>query len=466
MDKHRAPEQQRAEIEPLRTQFLPEADFTDEEIADLKFVAADCIYQLYMINQEALPVLRNAKAPGARARLDELANKRESAIVKSINELRRRLGDGRFALIDTLVRKSELPRIRTFAREQNSLATEWPSDCSDVSLSAHIWFDGSSLLGHAILSAPRGCASPTDGSAMQGNLEARMMADYQFAEGYGTLELWLFSPLLYYGPQTISADAYFWSMSGEFFPFDHVSETITVNPPEPPPSPTVTIQVEEGKQLGSNAFVLMGADQTTTNLTATGSPSGGTFQWSVGSKIGFQGPSTGQNVTIVGNSASTQAGDAWVSVTYTYMGVTAGASIRVTVRVPTVLLASNVSTLSAPPGYYGYITYVTYHVLDQNPLGNQNIEVEGIGVREVLQTVFSSTTVDWDPPDGVPRTVQTSSEGKIMDLLSAISTAELPTGFSATRTQAWTLSGYALSPQNTQTYGRTYAEISETRFSH
>ena len=121
------------------------------------------------------------------------------------------------------------------------------------------------------------------------------------------------------------------------------------NGPDPPQAsgqiavtPTITIQVESVKQTQTNnAFVLLGVNQNTTNLTANGSAPGGTYQWQVGPGLGFQGPSTGQNVSIVGTSPSTSGMDTYVSVTYSVAGASVSASIRVTVRVPTQFIAAN-----------------------------------------------------------------------------------------------------------------------------
>jgi hypothetical protein len=240
----------------------------------------------------------------------------------------------------------------------------------------------------------------------------------------------------------------------------------------PPPPPSVTIQVEEAKQgTGNSAFVLTGNDQSTTNLTGTGSPGGGTYQWAVGSGLAFQGPSTGQNITIIGTSASTSTGDTWVSAAYTANGSVANASIRATVRVPSVMDAINYpggagSTTAVSGAYSGYLTNITYYIRDQGDLNNQTIAVAGINAIEVLQTVSNPFGASFDPPDNTPRSDATNSDGQVWDLLSVTALGGLPSQFSASRTQNLTLSGYPLSPQNTQTYGPTYATISTRTFSH
>jgi hypothetical protein len=238
MDKHRPPEGQRAQVEPLRTQFLPEANFTDEEIAHLKFVAADCVYQLYMISQEAISVLRNAKAPGAKDRIKELERERKRAVTKSIDELRRRFGGERFALFDSLIRKPKVPGTGAPPRGQMSAALEsLPETCQDVNLNAHIWYDGSWVQGHATLSwSVPDCTSPSDGSTLWGLLKATMGTATDNAESnWGMIDIYLSSPAF---PRVnfILAEAEFRSLSEEKFDAGTASDFVFV-PDFPPPPP-------------------------------------------------------------------------------------------------------------------------------------------------------------------------------------------------------------------------------------
>ena len=219
-------------------------------------------------------------------------------------------------------------------------------------------------------------------------------------------------------------------------------------------------------------MVLMGSDQATTTLVATGTPAGGSYTWSIGPHLAFDGSNTAPNVTVVGTSGSTSWRDTWVAVAYTFSSTaTANASVRATVRVPTVL-----NDISYPGGSTdtrvvtgvnsGYLTTLAYSVYDQGDLGNGNIEVAGINATEVLQTVSNPFNVDFDPADNIPRNNPTNDSGAVWDQLSATLAGGLPANFSASRTQSWTLSGFALTPQNTQTYGPTYATVSNQTFSH
>ena len=215
----------------------------------------------------------------------------------------------------------------------------------------------------------------------------------------------------------------------------------------------------------------MGTDQNTTSLTGVGSPLGGTYQWQVGPRLSFQGPAMGQNVSIVGTGPSVSGMDTFVSVTYTVNGTSATASIRVTVEVPTQFVAEN---FPGGPGWTttvtgtssGYLTTMTYYIYAQGPLGQIQIEVPNITVTEVLQTISGLANTVLTPPDNIPKTGTSDLNGTVLDFLSAVGIGGLPGNFAGSRTQNWTLSGYALSPVNTINYGTTYATTSVQTFSH
>jgi hypothetical protein len=221
------------------------------------------------------------------------------------------------------------------------------------------------------------------------------------------------------------------------------------------PGPTVTIQVESGHQQGSAGFVL---SLGTTNLTANGSPAGGTYQWSIGPNLNFAGGSTSQNTAVQGIGQSGSSGDSWVQVNYSAYGYPASASIRFTVRAARQMVAS---TLGGPgsttPLQNGYLTNITYYVKDQF---GQTIEIQGLDTTEVLSTVSMSTPVTFTPPDNIPQNGSSNSNGSIFDYLYVLTQGGgLPGDFRATRNQSWTLRGYLLSPTQVQNYYPTYATV-------
>jgi hypothetical protein len=236
------------------------------------------------------------------------------------------------------------------------------------------------------------------------------------------------------------------------------------NAPLTVPPPTVNIQVESGKSRASGTgFVVLGNENGTTNLTATGTPSGGTFQWSLGPKLAFVGSSTGANVSVRGTSQSATWDDTWVSVTYSVSGANANSSIQFTVRSPRRFLAA--SYPGGPQyttGYHqgpnnGYITWITYFVQDQF---QANIELGGFSAVENLTTQSVSHSVQFNPPDGSSATGGSDATGSVLDMLYVYGNPGVPSNFSAVRSQNWTVAGYIFTPPQTQTYGTTYALIS------
>lgn len=231
------------------------------------------------------------------------------------------------------------------------------------------------------------------------------------------------------------------------------------------PGPQVTIQVEQGKQQGTWGYVLRWG---TTNLTAIGSPSGGSYEWSIGPKLQFAGSSTSGNTSVQGDGESEAPGDTWVQVAYNVSGHTTLASIRFSVRTPRRLEAPHIGGPNHTMFLYdvqgniiGYITTIPYFVQDQfSP--PETIELEGIPVTELLATVHTSHPVDFDPPDGEPKTAHSNIFGKIHDHLSVgmPNGMPIPGGFSAQRNQTMYLDGYILWPSQVQTYGPTSAQVS------
>jgi len=166
--------------------------------------------------------------------------------------------------------------------------------------------------------------------------------------------------------------------------------------------------------------------------------------------------------------------DTWVSVTYSVNGVGSSASIRVTVVVPTYLTALNFpggqsSTITVTGSESGYLTLMTYCVLEQDSLDKISLGVAGVTATEVLQTTsFSPNNIqlDLEPRDATPLTAASNQFCQVFDKLYATAPGGLPQNFSAIRTQNWTLSGFPLTPQNTISLGQSYATTSNQTFGH
>jgi len=141
-------------------------------------------------------------------------------------------------------------------------------------------------------------------------------------------------------------------------------------------------------------------------------------------------------------------------------GAAASASVRFTVENPEVFHAGSLGGSGVPynnGNESGYQTVISYSVYDQmsppNPIG-----VPGIPATELLSTISNPYGVSFDPPDGTPRTALSDTNGEVWDKLSATAVGGLPAGFTATRSQGWTVNGFAFAGQ-TQTYFLTYGTI-------
>jgi len=184
-------------------------------------------------------------------------------------------------------------------------------------------------------------------------------------------------------------------------------------------TPTVTIQVQSGMQQGANGFVLIGnpsgplpagssiSPSTTTNLTATGNPSGGTFSWNAGPKLSFQGPTNSANSSVAGTNPSQSSGDTWVRATYTQNSVPGTASIRFTVREPYTLVSSTFPSGTTVPytdqqtGATGYVTYIYYYIYDQPALNTPITTNNKVPFVEIeSQSVVTPSDFAFNPPDG------------------------------------------------------------------
>ncbi len=142
----------------------------------------------------------------------------------------------------------------------------------------------------------------------------------------------------------------------------------------------ITVPLRTGNSTGPNQMT----------LTATGSPSGGKYSWSVsGSKVSLTG-TTSATVTVTSVAASQSVGDVPITVTYTVNGESGTQTTNITVEQPTSLSVVGTPTMNPtghtcvsgtgtntcsesyfPGGSGSYTSYVytrTYHIMDQfNP---------------------------------------------------------------------------------------------------
>jgi hypothetical protein len=121
---------------------------------------------------------------------------------------------------------------------------------------------------------------------------------------------------------------------------------------------------------------------TSIQLTATGSPSGGTYSWTASNSNVTLTNASSATVTVQGTTAGTSS----VSVSYTVSEQAGSANQLETVQTPTslklvtappkILQQGTGPQHGCPPGYYGIAIDVDYQVLDQNgaPVASANME--------------------------------------------------------------------------------------------
>jgi hypothetical protein len=128
------------------------------------------------------------------------------------------------------------------------------------------------------------------------------------------------------------------------------------------------------------------------NLTATGTPSGGTYSWSTTSSKVTLSNTTSATAVVTSASASSAVGDVPVKVTYTYNGKSSNVTKNVTVVKPISL--SKTSDSANPTG----------HTCDPNATGNtcQRSDFEGNGTyTSYLRNITYDIMDQFSPPRAI-----------------------------------------------------------------
>ena len=202
-------------------------------------------------------------------------------------------------------------------------------------------------------------------------------------------------------------------------------------------------------------------------VRAVAAPSGGTFHWTLGSKLLAKSGTTGSAVEVEGVEGSSAPADTWIKVTYTLEdGSSASASVPATVRFAFKLRAKsmggveNTTLIYSSLGVYrGYLTTVYYDATDQ--FGENNVIVaDGPEFAEVLSTLYVSEPVTFDPPDGQKKSTRYVLNEGGRDVLSVTAATgdPFPDPFRASREQILYFENEDFSPQY-QDYYTTYAEV-------
>jgi len=202
------------------------------------------------------------------------------------------------------------------------------------------------------------------------------------------------------------------------------------------------------------------AGRNSIGLGATGTPSGGTYLWSLSSGSGIVSLSntTASTVTVT----SQAVGTATVQVKYTYNSQNATASKNVTVQKPTRLsIVSGTSVAvpeagcSPPNNACGMNRQFQYQVLDQSgaPIAAAGMQfwdkIFTSSPNTCSLTSYSTTCTAYGIPNGGPCGPQTDSSGQFIETLTICSTQCRSgpfciTGCSTGSNQTWNVNGFSL----------------------
>jgi energy-coupling factor transporter ATP-binding protein EcfA2 len=197
-------------------------------------------------------------------------------------------------------------------------------------------------------------------------------------------------------------------------------------------TPTVTISGP------SNVPVAASGTVNTIQLTATGNPTGGTYQWSTSSSAVQLTNTSNATVTVTGQSGGTAS----ITVTYTLNEQSGSASQTVTAQQPTSIASSfspsSVSCLTVFPGlglnYSTSQVFINYTVNDQN--GNP-IQFQGIPTNESFSAISNNCGGVPNTPN--PKPSSTNSAGGFNDTQVMCSSSCLPANGSGQPTGSCTL---------------------------
>jgi hypothetical protein len=191
---------------------------------------------------------------------------------------------------------------------------------------------------------------------------------------------------------------------------------------------------------GSPAFV------NSTTITATGSPSGGTYSWSTSSNKVSLTNTTSATVTVTGSIESQNTRDVTIMVTYTYNEASASQQVPFTVQKPTsmayVSTDSSGTRKDCPSGQTGPYKRITWQLRDRN---NNPIRY----AIPTYDTVTNNTPNSCLLPatgEGTPPGLTTDGDGKWgPHFYGLCSTACINGGScSATGTQKYFANGYEI----------------------
>src|SRR6202451_3738780 len=242
------------------------------------------------------------------------------------------------------------------------------------------------------------------------------------------------------GTTTGSADGHIFVGDGGYCAEENVQENTGITVP-----PSVTMSYNPG-------FVYIGQGDPTVaqdNLMGgTGTPSGGTYQWSsTASGISFDN-TAGDPVHITATAYTRGTNDNPITLSYTYNGAAAATTVKITQRIFKYLAGDSVILLTSynGPSTYGYLYQATYNVF-ANPGGVQVTTGSGISTYENVTQISSNTSA-------VPIIGQggLNANSQLIDNpIKLLSTTPLPPGLSIIDSQTLGVGGIYVRT-NTLTY--------------
>jgi hypothetical protein len=196
---------------------------------------------------------------------------------------------------------------------------------------------------------------------------------------------------------------------------------------------------------GSPAYV------NSTTITATGSPSGGSYSWSTSSNKVSLSNTTAATVTVTGLAESASTRDVTITDTYTRNNVSIPSQVPFTVQKPTFMSyvsADASGTASCPSGQSGKYKDMTWQLQDKN----HNPIPYALPTYDTLTNVTPNSCFALAAGEGTAPGAQTNSAGRWSHHYALCSTACNSGGnCSVTGTQKYFSNGFQIDHSYTMT---------------
>ncbi len=149
---------------------------------------------------------------------------------------------------------------------------------------------------------------------------------------------------------------------------------------------------------GGRDKLAIGLEGNTTTFTATGTPSGGTFQWTASNNNVILADTTASTVTVSAYLPSESVNDVIVTVTYSLNGQSGAATRQLTVQKPTSLLFVSDTSNGPNPTSTGWRREVIWQIMDQL---NMPMQFANMFVADTISPNGSGTCSLSEPVTGI-----------------------------------------------------------------